>query len=162
MQRRAVHVGYAVRRSWLTGPTTDVTVYNSHPTESVAEAAICRLVETILSSEGVENGSVSIILCDRARHGELHRRYLRKEEPTDVLAFSLGEDDEFEGEVYVDVDTARERHTEFDSSFEDEIVRYVVHGTLHLVGFRDSVPSETQQMKQKENEYVSLYKAGRF
>jgi Predicted metal-dependent hydrolase len=60
-----------------------------------------------------------------------------------------------EGEVYVDLDTAAERHDEFDASFEREAYRYVVHGLLHLVGYDDAQPAGQDKMREKENQYLN-------
>ena len=97
------------------------------------------------------------MLCDRERHTELHRTFLDRDDPTDVLAFPLGDSETLEGEVYVDLDTARNRHQEFMCSFESEGARYVVHGVLHLLGFDDKTTESRSTMKKKEEKYVSLF-----
>ena len=134
-----------------------VTVYNTHPTETVSEVELRRLVDALLREETRITAEISIILCDRARHVELHRKYLGHNHPTDVLAFPLGDAEPIEGEVYVDLDTARDRHNEFSCEFEVEVARYVIHGVLHLLGFDDKDPEKTAEMKNREEKYVALF-----
>jgi len=132
-----------------------VTVYNSHPVETVAGDELTVLVEQVLHGESAGDAIVTVILCDHDEHRKLHLKYLGHDYPTDVLAFSLGEGDQLEGEVYVDLDTARERHREFESSFEMEVARYVIHGTLHLLGFDDHDSDTRSRMKIREDHYVN-------
>ncbi len=134
-----------------------VTVYNSHPVETVAGDELTVLVEQVLRGESAGDAIVSVILCDHGEHRKLHLKYLGHDYPTDVLAFSLGEGDQLEGEVYVDLDTARERHHEFESSFELEVARYVIHGTLHLLGFDDHDSDSRSRMKTREDHYVHAF-----
>ena len=134
-----------------------VTVYNTHPTETASEVELRRLVDALLREEARTDAEISIILCDRAQHAELHRTFLGHDHPTDVLAFPLGGADTIEGEVYVDLDTARDRHSEFDCDFEVEVARYVVHGVLHLLGFDDKDPASTVELKAREEKYVALF-----
>ncbi|MDX1739703.1 MAG: rRNA maturation RNase YbeY [Rhodothermales bacterium] len=134
-----------------------VTVHNTHPTERISTTAIRRLVNTLVRRETSSAFEISIVLCDRERHTELHRTFLDRDYPTDVLAFPLGDSETLEGEVYVDLDTARNRHEEFMCSFESEVARYVVHGVLHLLGFDDKTTESRSAMKKKEEKYVSLF-----
>jgi rRNA maturation RNase YbeY len=131
-----------------------VTVVNTHPSESIDVDELRRLAAHVLRSEGASVEAVSIILCDHARHGELHRRYLGREYETDVLAFTLGTNDAIEGEVYVDIDTARERHAEFAETLNNEIRRYMIHGILHLLGYEDGTVAESEQMHRLEEQYM--------
>lgn len=86
----------------------------------------------------------------------LNREYLDHDYHTDVLAFDLSgsEPDVVEGEVYVDLDTAQERHDEFDATFETEAYRYAVHGTLHLIGYDDADDADAATMRTLEDHYL--------
>ena len=125
-------------------------MYNSHPSERPAEGILRHIVETVLQAEGAEEGAISVVLCDRTSHRKLHLEHLDKDYATDVLAFDLGSKGNLEGEIYVDLDTARERHEEFDSTFEEEVARYVIHGTLHLLGHDHELPDEARRMRAQE------------
>ena len=56
--------------------------------------------------------------------------------------------------MYVDLDTAEERHDDFDTTFEREAYRYVVHGVLHLVGNDDATEEGQEAMRTREDEYL--------
>lgn len=100
---------------------------------------------------------MSVVLSDHETVRRLNQSYLDHDYNTDVLSFSLREDDDaadVEGEVYVDLDTAAERHDEFDTTFEREAYRYVVHGVLHLLGYDDKTEEGQQTMREKEDQYL--------
>lgn len=138
-----------------------VTVYNDHPSASAPEADLQRIVSAVLEREGATDATVSVVLCDREAHLRLHREFLGHDYPTDVLAFTLGDEGVLEGEVYVDLDTARERHADFGASFHEEVARYVIHGTLHLLGFDDDA-ARSAEMKAREDAYVDDFRSKRF
>ncbi|RMF64358.1 MAG: rRNA maturation RNase YbeY, partial [Bacteroidetes bacterium] len=116
-----------------------------------------RLVRRVLDGEGIAWHYVGVILTDHATVLDLNRAYLHHDYLTDVLSFNLsGPDDALlTGEVYVDLDTAAERHAEFGVTFEEEVFRYVVHGLLHLAGYEDATPAEKAAMHALEDRYLA-------
>ena len=88
---------------------------------------------TALSSQPAVAVELSVTFVSDEEIGELNTRYLRRSGPTDVLAFSLG-DDPLVGDIYISVETARRNAMEFDVPLIEELLRLVVHGTLHVMG----------------------------
>lgn len=87
----------------------------------------------------------------------MNRSFLDHDYHTDVLAFDLSEDEGVDGEIYVDLDTAAERCEEFGATFDHETARYVLHGLLHLLGYRDKQEEDQVLMKQREDEYLRRF-----
>ena len=83
---------------------------------------------------------VFIWLISDRRMALLHRKFLKKKGPTDVLTFQ-------HGEIFISVETARRNARAFAKSLMRELKRYIVHGLLHLHGFDDQTPSEARKMK---------------
>ncbi|MBT8401249.1 MAG: rRNA maturation RNase YbeY [Rhodothermia bacterium] len=130
---------------------TGIDVSISHPTLTVDAEEIKRFVAMVVLTEEVRVDYLGVILCERDRHQELHRSFLGDPAPTDVLAFDLEPGSEsVDGEVYVDLDTANQRHREFGSTFREEVLRYVVHGVLHLVGYRDKNSTDAEKMRTRQ------------
>jgi len=136
-----------------------VSIENDNATRRVDAAGLERLIRHVVEAEGGELVHLSVVLAghDTVRH--LNETYLGHEHNTDVLSFSLRDGSRadtsvVEGEVYVDLDTAAERHADFDASFEKEARRYVVHGLLHLLGYDDATPSGQKTMRKLEDEYL--------
>lgn len=117
-----------------------------------------RLIQYVLDEEDATLIHVSVVLSDHSTVRRLNAAYLDHDYNTDVLSFSMSGDDDpsdaAEGEVYVDLDTAAERHEEFDTSFERETYRYVVHGVLHLLGYDDATEDGQQLMRAREDQYL--------
>lgn len=127
-----------------------------HPRLRLNEAALEKLVRAVVAAEGFEIEYLGILLADHDTVLALNRDYLAHDYLTDVLSFSLNDTDDatVDGEVYVDLDTAAERHAEFGVSFEQEARRYVVHGLLHLLGYDDATPDQKAAMHALENRYL--------
>lgn len=135
-----------------------VTVEHDHSSLSVDEEIVERLTQHVIDAEGGTLVHVSVVFSTHETVRQLNKEYLDHDYNTDVLSFSLkgetADDDEVEGEVYVDLDTAVERHEEFDTSFEQEAYRYLVHGVLHLLGYDDATEEGQQAMRAREDEYL--------
>jgi len=120
-----------------------------------------RLVEAarrILRDEGIRHAVVSIAIVDDATIHELNRRYLQHDYATDVLSFVLQrEQTRLEGEVIVSADTAEANGVRFGWSRDDELLLYVVHGTLHLVGYDDRSPEDQCLMREREKHYLGCF-----
>jgi rRNA maturation RNase YbeY len=135
----------------------DLLIEHVHADLRLDEAALEDLVRAVVAVEGFEIQYLGIILADHETVLALNRDYLAHDYLTDVLSFSLDDTDEavVDGEVYVDLDTAAERHTEFGTSFQEEARRYVVHGLLHLLGYDDATPAEKATMRALEDRYLA-------
>ena len=136
-------------------PEPTLLIAQTHRTLRLDEAALRRLILCVVEAEDRTVDYLGIILADHQTVLDLNRTYLAHDYLTDVLSFPLGETDEtIDGEVYVDLDTAAERHEAFAHSFEDEARRYVVHGLLHLMGYHDATPAEQNTMRRLEDRYL--------
>ncbi|MEX2471674.1 MAG: rRNA maturation RNase YbeY [Gemmatimonadota bacterium] len=91
-------------------------------------------VRHTVAREGGEVIEISLALLGDDDLRELNRRFLGHDRPTDVIAFTLGEDAERVGDVYLGVDQARRQAEELGVPVDQELVRLAVHGTLHVLG----------------------------
>jgi probable rRNA maturation factor len=113
-------------------------------------------VELVLAQAGYEQAEVSIAVVADAAIWELNRRHLDHDYPTDVLSFLLDDTgSRLEGEIVVSADTARREAERYGWRMEDELLLYVVHGALHLVGFDDHEEGERQAMREAEAQLLS-------
>jgi probable rRNA maturation factor len=123
---------------------------------TVDRQRIERVVRRILSDAGIKQARISIAVVDDPTIHELNRRYLAHDEPTDVLSFVLEQGPGMlEGEVVASGDTARRTAEQLDWPAEDELLLYIVHGTLHLVGYDDVTPELRRVMREKERAYLA-------
>jgi len=139
-----------------------LSIEQDHPSRELDTETLRHVIRHVVDAEETALAHLSLVLTDHDTVRRLNQSYLDHDYDTDVLSFSLREgpapseasEEEVEGEVYVDLDTAAERHGEFDTSFEREAYRYVVHGLLHLIGYDDAQPSGQAKMREKEDQYL--------
>ena len=136
-----------------------IEVHPAHPSRTLDEDTVRRVVRAVCEGEGVRPASLGVILGDHRLVHELNREWLGHDYETDVVSFVLDEGararGEIDGEVYVDLDTAAERAPEFGVSPEHEALRYVVHGVLHLAGHDDATDAERAAMRALEDRYLA-------
>ncbi|MBI4336116.1 MAG: rRNA maturation RNase YbeY [Candidatus Omnitrophica bacterium] len=106
-----------------------------------------------LRMEGIKGGgSLNILFCDDKRIKELNKRFLNKDAPTDVIAFGGGKKKAgLLGELAISVETAEYNAKRFNTSREYEIMLYIVHGILHLLGYRDAKKKEENRMRDRQD-----------
>ena len=83
----------------------------------------------------------------------LNKKFLNHDHVTDVISFGLNEKDLL-GEIVVSADTARRVSEELRIPFKEELARYLVHGTLHLLGYDDKNKKEFQRMHARQEEIL--------
>ena len=136
-----------------------VSVANEQLRHAVDEDQLIAAARAVLQRSPFRTAVVSLAIVDDPTIHELNRRYLNHDWPTDVLSFALAENDgHLEGEVVISADTAATAAEELGWSAAAEQLLYVVHGMLHLIGYRDKNPDDAARMREAENEL--LYQFG--
>ena len=122
------------------------------------ETPLRRAVRMILRDAAISHAEVSIAVVDDPTIHQLNRQYLDHDEATDVISFVLQrEEDRLEGEVVVSAETAQRCAHQFGWSAADELLLYVIHGTLHLVGYDDQTPEQRAAMRDQERAYLARF-----
>ena len=121
------------------------------------DSRITSAVQKILTDAGVQRGTLSIAIVDDETIHRLNRQYLQHDYPTDVLSFNLEPQagrGSVNGEIIVSFETAERIAPEIGWSPADEILLYVIHGALHLVGMDDATADEQHEMRAAERRYL--------
>lgn len=128
---------------------------NRQATLQIDTASWKKVLSTMMQSEGIPRAEISVAIVSDAEIHQLNRQYLSHDYPTDVLSFVLDRSgEELIGEIIVSADTALERCSEFCWSPEDELTLYLIHGALHLVGYKDKSAIDRGQMRDQEVHYL--------
>lgn len=102
-------------------------------------------------------GSINFIFCTDAYLHEMNVKYLNHDTYTDVITFDYTENPpEISGDIFISSERVRENAKQFGTTFVMELHRVMIHGLLHLAGFDDKTAREQQQMRSKEDYYLSL------
>jgi len=115
-------------------------------------------VRAILQEASVTEAQVSIAVVDDPTIRRLHHKYLGVDEPTDVMSFLLERgESSLEGEVIVSAETARAAAARFGWPAGDELLLYVIHGALHLVGCDDVTDEQRHEMRRREQAHLGRF-----
>ena len=140
------------------GKLIDVSVNDQQSELNIDQERIVDAVQCVLRGEGIMEGSIGLAIVDDATIQDLNRRYLNHDYATDVLSFLLHRDgNQVEGDVIASAQTAARSAREFGWSAADELLLYVVHGTLHLAGYDDKSNTERSTMRGREEHYLLKY-----
>ena len=115
---------------------TPIVYVNQLGPELPLEAAdVRRAVTSIVREEKLSEGAISVTFVEAAAIVALNEAHLGRSEPTDVIAFNLGEPGAPMGDVYICQDVAAQSAEELGIGVREELLRLVVHGTLHVLGY---------------------------
>lgn len=119
-----------------------------------SKTRIKALTRRILSILKEEDSRVCIFFVNDAKMRSLNLKYRKVDRPTDCLAFPMREDGIL-GDIAISADTARSNSKYFGSTLKKEIILYVIHGILHLLGFKDTTPSAKKRMRTMEKKVIN-------
>jgi len=143
-----------------------MTEINNLTTSLVDEGFLKRVAEIVLKGENKEKADLSIVLVGQGRMRKLNKKYRANNRVTDVLAF--GQNQKFPtiskeklrlGEVVICLREVKKNAKKYNSTFEKELGRVLIHGILHLSGYdHEKSEPEANKMKEKEEYYLSQIK----
>lgn len=123
-----------------------------------AKTAIKQFVEIIFRKEKKALSQITYVFCSDEFLLKMNRDFLQHDYYTDIITFGLSEKDEpVQAEIYISLDRVRDNASNLGGSFKDECLRVIVHGALHLCGYKDKTKSEITMMRNKEDQYLRLF-----
>jgi probable rRNA maturation factor len=102
-------------------------------------------------------GDTSVIFCSDEYLLEMNVEHLSHDYYTDIITFDYCEGEIISGDIFISVDRVRENARNYKVKYENEIVRVVGHGFLHLLGFGDKTEEESGEMRKMENIVIENY-----
>jgi len=119
---------------------------------------IFKKIDNLILKENKTEGELSFIFCSDDYLLDMNKKYLNHNFYTDVITFDYCENDIVSGDVFISVDRIKENAQTYKTSFEKELQRVMIHGVLHLVGYKDKTEEEQKQMREKESQYLNILK----
>ena len=139
-------------------PVIHVEITNEQTSVHVDEDRLRTAIVAVAAEQARNGGTISLAVVDDAKIHTLNRRWLGHDYPTDVLSFALEtERNSIEGEIIVSGDTAATSAARYRWPAEDELLLYVIHGALHLVGFDDKRPADAARMRRREVLHLAAF-----
>lgn len=120
--------------------------------------ALKLFISHLFERECIKLYELRYIFCSDEYLLDINRQFLNHDYYTDIISFDLSESARFvEGEIYISVDRVKENAKQARVSYQEEMLRVLFHGALHLCGYKDKKKSDIKLMRQKEEEYIRLY-----
>jgi len=116
-----------------------------------------RWIKEIAADYSLKVGDIAYIFCSDERILEVNNQYLNHDYYTDIITFDYSEGNTISGDIFISLDTVKSNSADFEVSFENELLRIIIHGILHLCGQDDKTPELRLEMTEKENIALKKY-----
>ena len=112
-------------------------------------------IRKVIQAENRILENVNYIFCSDSYLHKMNQKYLKHDSYTDIITFDNTETDGIiEGDIFISIDRIKENCINYNKTFENELFRVIVHGILHLVGYKDKNKGEQLEMRKKEDKYL--------
>ena len=139
------------------GQSFPVEVFNEQEFIAIDEKKIKFIGSKIISDAGYRSGRLGVVLVDNPTSRISNREFLGHDYPTDVISFCIEHrDTHLEIELVVSAEMAQINSEDYDWDKESELLLYVIHGTLHQVGYNDKTEHDSLLMRHMEAEYLRM------
>lgn len=121
------------------------------------ERKVSRWIRSVAADYGFSVGNINYIFCSDERELEVNRRFLGHDYYTDVITFDYSTPSTLNGDIFISLDTVRSNAELVGTSFDNELLRILIHGVLHLTGQGDKTPETKAQMTAKEEKALAKW-----
>lgn len=120
---------------------------------------VAEWIADIIERHERELSNLTYIFCSDEYLHEINVEYLDHDTLTDVITFNNADEEGIiEGDVFISIDRVRDNALDHGTSFDDELHRVIIHGVLHLLGFKDKTEEQEALMRKEEDSSLSLRK----
>ena len=118
-----------------------------------------RWLTELAKLEGYRIGDINYIFCDDNYLLEINIKYLNHNTLTDIITFDFVEKHILTGDIYISIERVKDNAVIFSVPFEQELLRVLAHGVLHLCGYKDKTDDEAAVMREKEEFAIQLFQS---
>jgi rRNA maturation RNase YbeY len=113
-------------------------------------------LKAVSAAEGWNVGNISIVCCSDGYLLQINKQFLQHDYYTDIITFDYTDCAcrVISGDLFISVDTVRANAQTYAQDFIHELYRVIVHGVLHLCGYKDATEAEQKLMRAKEDYYL--------
>ena len=113
-------------------------------------------IKSVAKSYGKQTGDISYLFCNDEKILEVNRQYLQHEFYTDIITFDYSEGGRISGDIFISLETILSNSIQYDTDFDEELYRVIIHGILHLCGLNDKSETEAREMRKAEENALSI------
>ena len=112
-------------------------------------------IKDTIGAEGFKLDELTYVFCSDEYLLQINQQYLDHDTYTDIITFdNSSEDKVITGDIFISIERIRENAAKFNQSVTDELHRVVIHGALHLLGYKDKTAADSKNMTQMEDKYL--------
>ncbi len=122
----------------------------------INQSAVNEWIEQVAHDHQRVVGNLNYIFCNDERILEVNRQFLQHDYYTDIITFDYSNRKRISGDMFISLDTIATNAELFQRTYNEELMRVVIHGVLHLCGINDKGPGEREIMEMHENEALAI------
>lgn len=122
-------------------------------------ALIKKWIEQVATKEKRTVGDLSYVFMSDEELLKINQQFLKHNTYTDIITFDYSENKKISGEIFISVDRVEENAKKMGTTFEDEIHRVIIHGVLHLCGYKDKTKIDSDNMRKQEDKALRVFNA---
>lgn len=113
-------------------------------------------IETIIKKEKHSLGNLNYTFVSDESLLKINVDFLKHNTYTDIITFNYNEGKKISGDIFISIERVKENAEKFDVSPEEELHRVMIHGVLHLCGYKDKSKSDSDLMRKKEDQSLKM------
>lgn len=126
------------------------------PYKLKSKTAVRKWLSEAIVNEGFTLKELTYIFCSDEYLLQINRQYLDHDTYTDIITFDNSEEDGVVvSDIFISIDRVKENAAKFGVTTEHELHRVMIHGALHLLGYKDKSAADKKKMTLKEDEYLA-------
>jgi probable rRNA maturation factor len=137
--------------------TNDISFNMVDSNYRVQHKTLLRLwIQSTIRNEQKTHGDISFNFCSDEYLLSVNQEHLKHDYYTDIITFDFCHQNVVSGDIYISVDRVKENAKSEHKTVSNELNRVIIHGVLHLCGYKDKKPADARLMREKEDFYLSL------
>ncbi len=137
----------------------EILIQNNTP-KKIEKSKLTSIVDKVIKAELGDRdiGTLNILLTDDSEIESINKKFRHKDEPTDVLSFQYGLEEETIGDIVISLDRISEQAAGFENSFEEELYYILIHGVLHVLGYtHHGYDDEGEEIFDLQRDYYTRF-----
>jgi len=122
----------------------------------IPKRKIAAWIKIVAQNYGKKIGEIAYIFCNDEKILEINKQYLKHDFFSDIITFDYSEKNKISGDIFISLDTVKSNSQKFNTLYDNELYRVIIHGVLHLCGQNDKTPEDKKVMREKEDEALLL------
>lgn len=115
-------------------------------------------IKAITEKEKYQLGTINYIFCTDEELLEINLKHLNHNTYTDIITFDYTEGKKISSDIFISIERVLENAQKFKVDFDTELKRVMIHGVLHLCGYKDKTKTDAELMRKKENAAIKLFR----